>query len=1050
LALSGTATGSGTDYTASSSSILITAGNTTGTITVTADQDLLDENDETVIVDIDSVTNATESGVQQQTTTITDDDTAPIVEFTSASQSTGVESGAFTITAQLDTVSGLDVTVPYTINGFSTAVDPSDYTITASPVVITAGNLTVDITITITADGLDESDETVIVDMGVPTNATAGIVTSHTLTINDDDVSPTVVIGAPTPTLINTGDVDYPVTYTNADTINLTTGDINVTTTGTVTYTVSVTDGTTTTPTITINVTGGNGTITQISIDAGTSTNNGGVNSDAGDTETTVVTVDNVAPTISINTPMTDISSSNEGNYSFNGTCSEDGATITVTAPASIAGATTTCSGGTWSFTAQNVSAESDGVVNFTVEIEDAATNVGSDTESANKDATDPTITIAPLTIINNTNASNYSFGGSCTDNGDTITITAPASIAGGTTSCAGGLWNFSSQNVSAESDGLGGSGVTFSVSIADTFGNNDSASSQVDKDTVAPTNPTCSTITRVATPQQSDEQAWTGSTDALSGIDHYEVALGSAGIDDIESWASIGAVVVSPYQYTYGSDTLEWNTNYAFSFRVYDVAGNVSSIVTCNTWQLLEPYGVFNGTQSTAGTNPGNLNQATAYALRYSSSKFHSSYFNHSTSTNSQNITIQYDGDYYISNNIPLTKNNGNTTTNAAAIRSTIKVNGVNINRGRAANGFSRGRVGVLTNTPIYGSNHIGTLLEGLSSGDVVTIETQNNASSSEPMSVPAGNSFQTYIEMVKPDDDIFAATTTTTSAGTNLNNTSFPEYLWSETIEDAAEYTHATNSSDIVVTTGGNYFISVNIPTSGSVTDGKVGALINVNGSVINNNHYTYSQNGFISNVNGHTQSSTNYANVLYNVPAGATIYVQTYRYGAAGTINVTPGFVGSIFIKRLDTSSNYYIASKDALSADANPASATASAWNTDHVIDTNVFTHSTNSSVIEVDEDGDYLVHFSDLIYAWTADWMGPVVEINVNGTPYPGGSCYAHTSRTSNTLRYPNCDVTTLLENLNAGDDITITYQRDTVTGTAYKFPPRITIKKMSE
>ena len=53
---------------------MIAAGNTTGTVTLTAVQDALDETNETIVVDISGVTNGTESGTQQVTATITDDD----------------------------------------------------------------------------------------------------------------------------------------------------------------------------------------------------------------------------------------------------------------------------------------------------------------------------------------------------------------------------------------------------------------------------------------------------------------------------------------------------------------------------------------------------------------------------------------------------------------------------------------------------------------------------------------------------------------------------------------------------------------------------------------------------------------------------------------------------------------------------------------------------------------------------------------------------------------------------------------------------------------
>src|SRR5213075_604032 len=73
LAFSGTATLT-TDYTRSGTSIVIPPGSTTGSITLTAVQDALDEVDETIVVDISSVTNGVESGTQQVTAVITDDD----------------------------------------------------------------------------------------------------------------------------------------------------------------------------------------------------------------------------------------------------------------------------------------------------------------------------------------------------------------------------------------------------------------------------------------------------------------------------------------------------------------------------------------------------------------------------------------------------------------------------------------------------------------------------------------------------------------------------------------------------------------------------------------------------------------------------------------------------------------------------------------------------------------------------------------------------------------------------------------------------------------
>ena len=83
LAFSGSATGGGTDYTASSSQIVIEAGNTTGNIALAAVQDPTSEGNETIVVDIDDVANAVEAGgAQQVTATIEDDDAPPSASVT--------------------------------------------------------------------------------------------------------------------------------------------------------------------------------------------------------------------------------------------------------------------------------------------------------------------------------------------------------------------------------------------------------------------------------------------------------------------------------------------------------------------------------------------------------------------------------------------------------------------------------------------------------------------------------------------------------------------------------------------------------------------------------------------------------------------------------------------------------------------------------------------------------------------------------------------------------------------------------------------------------
>lgn len=75
LAYSGTADGGGVDYSDGSASITITAGQLTGTTSVTIVDDTSIDDDETIIISISSVTNGTEDGTQEVTATVVNDDT---------------------------------------------------------------------------------------------------------------------------------------------------------------------------------------------------------------------------------------------------------------------------------------------------------------------------------------------------------------------------------------------------------------------------------------------------------------------------------------------------------------------------------------------------------------------------------------------------------------------------------------------------------------------------------------------------------------------------------------------------------------------------------------------------------------------------------------------------------------------------------------------------------------------------------------------------------------------------------------------------------------
>jgi hypothetical protein len=172
------------------SPLVIPAGSLSADLTITVVDDADDEGSEDVVITMDPPINAVQGATTIHTATIVD---IPTVSFTTDSQQEAESIGSMTITAELSAVSGLEVTVPYTLSG--NADNTSDFTIAPPPPLsIPAGELSTDITITVIDDLIDENNETVIVEIDSPVNADPGAITEHTATITDDDTAGITVL----------------------------------------------------------------------------------------------------------------------------------------------------------------------------------------------------------------------------------------------------------------------------------------------------------------------------------------------------------------------------------------------------------------------------------------------------------------------------------------------------------------------------------------------------------------------------------------------------------------------------------------------------------------------------------------------------------------------------------------------------------------------------------------------------------------------------------------------------------------------------------------
>jgi hypothetical protein len=163
----GTAT-AGSDYQATSGTLTIPAGQTTGTITVLVNGDRLAEANETFTVNLSAPTNATIADGQGVGTIVDDEPRISIGDTTVTEGNTGSTSATFTVT--LSAAYDVNVTVNYaTANGSATA--GSDYQAASGTLTIPAGQTSGTITVLVNGDRLAEANEAFAVNLSNAVNA---------------------------------------------------------------------------------------------------------------------------------------------------------------------------------------------------------------------------------------------------------------------------------------------------------------------------------------------------------------------------------------------------------------------------------------------------------------------------------------------------------------------------------------------------------------------------------------------------------------------------------------------------------------------------------------------------------------------------------------------------------------------------------------------------------------------------------------------------------------------------------------------------------------
>jgi len=182
----------GSDFTISATTLTLAAGSTTGSATLTGVSDQIDDDNESIVVDVNTVTGgngANESNTQQVTVTITDDDSADFTITQSNGSTTVTESTSSTDTFTI--VLGSEPTGSVVLN--IVASDNTEATVAPSSLTFTSSNWSTTQTVTVkgVSDSVDDGDQnstiTLSIDIGNTLDPAYDALDNKTVTVTTSD-----------------------------------------------------------------------------------------------------------------------------------------------------------------------------------------------------------------------------------------------------------------------------------------------------------------------------------------------------------------------------------------------------------------------------------------------------------------------------------------------------------------------------------------------------------------------------------------------------------------------------------------------------------------------------------------------------------------------------------------------------------------------------------------------------------------------------------------------------------------------------------------------
>jgi hypothetical protein len=440
--------------------------------------------------------------------------------------------------------------------------------------------------------------------------------------------------------------------------------------------------------------------------------------------------------------------------------------------------------------------------------------------------------------------------------------------------------------------------------------------------------------------------------------------------------------------------------------------------------WQIasdaLSGIGWFTGTQTINGAN---FNAAPSQ-IRWSTSTYDTYYYEHSTSTNNERVTLRQSGDYFLAVTLPQQRADGNNRQSRVGVE--VRVNGVAVPTGLGRSGFIAN-----ANNHSESSSHVQFLLTDIAPDDYVEVYAENLQTINVSDTVNVTGRAGLYFEYMPTTETVFAATSTRTVASTSLNTTA-SALQWTETRQDSGfVHSNTVNPENITISNPGTYMVHINVPLRGSVAEQNVKGRVLLNGVQVQGGIFAQ---GYQQNTNSDVDSSIHWSGVVVATTSNQVLTVTTEQEAAVGTVTVPPGFEGSIFIQQMPTTDVFVARGRDVVGGtDWNPAAAAAVRFDV-QMATSSTFTHSTttNNQQITVNQAGDYFLTFNGS-FTSTGNRINNRIEVLVGGVAVSGAQVKSNFVRGAGGAAEGSSALTYLLTGVATSSIITVNTIREANT-----------------